>query len=199
MKPYSESCDQNRAPILAVLTPLFAGCRDILEIGSGTGQHAVHFATAMAHLTWHTSDRTDYHAGIQAWLAEANLANARSPLALDVARDRWPEVKVDGVFSANTAHIMHWPEVEAMFAGVGRLLADGGRFALYGPFNYGGRYTSPGNASFDGWLKQRDPEMGVRDFEAVDALARRAGLSLLDDHPMPANNRILCWQRQAAG
>ncbi|AKH21537.1 DUF938 domain-containing protein [Sedimenticola thiotaurini] len=196
MKPYSESCEQNREPILSVIQPLFADLTQILEIGSGTGQHAVYFAARMPHLVWHTSDCAEYHAGIRLWLEEAALPNVRPPLHLDVARSDWPTLGVDGVFSANTAHIMHWPEVEAMFAGVGALLPAGGRFALYGPFNYQGRFTSASNARFDGWLKQRDPAMGVRDFEALDGLAREAGMLLMDDFEMPANNRILCWQRR---
>ncbi|WP_321528799.1 DUF938 domain-containing protein [Sedimenticola selenatireducens] len=196
MKPYSESCDQNRDPILSVIQPLFAELTRVLEIGSGTGQHAVYFAAAMPHLTWHTSDCLEYHDGIRLWLEEAALPNVRPPLQLDVARSVWPSLDVEAVFSANTAHIMHWPEVEAMFAGVGGLLPAGGLFALYGPFNYQGRFTSDSNARFDGWLKQRDPAMGVRDFEALDCLANAAGMALMQDFEMPANNRILCWRRQ---
>ncbi|WP_428604223.1 DUF938 domain-containing protein [Sedimenticola sp.] len=196
MKPYSESCDQNREPILSVIKPLFADRRGVLEIGSGTGQHAVYFAAALPHLTWYTSDCPEYHAGIRLWLEEAALPNVCAPLQLDVARSTWPELEVDAVFSANTAHIMHWPEVEAMFAGVGGLLPSGGLFALYGPFNYNGLFTSDSNARFDGWLKGRDPAMGVRDFEDLDRLAEAAGMRLLNDYAMPANNRILCWQRQ---
>jgi len=196
MKPYAESCDQNREPILSVIQPLFADLTRVLEIGSGTGQHAVYFAAAMPHLTWHTSDCLEYHDGIRLWLEEAALPNVRVPLHLDVARSVWPALDVEAVFSANTAHIMHWPEVEAMFAGVGRLLAAGGLFVLYGPFNYHGRFTSDSNARFDGWLKQRDPAMGVRDFEALERLADAAGMALMQDFEMPANNRILCWQRQ---
>jgi cyclopropane fatty-acyl-phospholipid synthase-like methyltransferase len=195
-KPYAESCDQNREPILSVIQPLFDDRQRVLEIGSGTGQHAVYFATALPHLTWYTSDCVEYHAGIRLWLEEAALPNVHAPLALDVARSEWPALDVDAVFSANTAHIMHWPEVEAMFAGVGRLLQAGGIFVLYGPFNYQGRFTSDSNARFDGWLKGRDPGMGVRDFEALDGLAVAAGMALQEDFPMPANNRILCWRRR---
>ena len=197
MKPYAESCDQNRDPILAVLREEFAGCRAILEIGSGTGQHAVYFARQLPHLDWQTSDCLECHPGILAWLEEAALPNVRPPLALDVRLDAWPESAFDGVFSANTVHIMGWEEVEMMFAGIGRVLESRGRFCLYGPFNYQGRYTSDSNARFDAWLKARDPRSGVRNFEDLDALARAAGMQLLRDHAMPANNRILVWEKSA--
>lgn len=195
-KPYSESCEQNRLPIIAAITPLLAECRTLLEIGSGTGQHAVYFAEALGHLTWQTSDRREHHVGIAQWLAEARLANIRPPLALDVAVDPWPVLLVDAVFSANTAHIMHWHEVEALFAGVGRVLRPGGIFLLYGPFNYHSTYTSESNARFDSWLKGRDPAMGIRDVEAICRLAEQAGMVLRDDLTMPANNRILYWEKR---
>ena len=196
MKPYSESCDQNRDPILAVIQPLFSACRELLEIGSGTGQHAVFFAQQMPHLIWHTSDRRENHAGICLWLHEAGLPNTRLPLALDVSHDHWPQRQFDAVFSANSVHIMCWRDVEAMFAGVGQVLEEGGVFALYGPFNYNGEFTSESNARFDLWLKERDPLSGVRDFEALDQLARQAGMRLLNDDEMPANNRILSWVKK---
>lgn len=195
MKPYAESCDQNRDPILAVIEPLFAACREVLEIGSGTGQHAVYFARRMPHLIWHTSDRLENHPGIRLWLEEAALENTRMPLPLDVRCSTWPTLAVDAIFSANTAHIMHWPAVEAMFEGVGQLLPGGGLFALYGPFNYAGAYTSESNESFDQWLKGRDPESGIREFEALNQRAAAARMVLLEDYPMPANNRILCWKK----
>lgn len=195
-KPYAESCDQNREPILAVIREVLANSRAVLEIGSGTGQHAIAFANAMPHLIWHTSDRTENHAGIVMWLAEAGLANVSLPLALDVMLDDWPMLAVDAVFTANTAHIMHWPAVEAMFAGVGRLLTAGGDFLIYGPFNYDNRYTSDSNAAFDEWLKARDPLSGIRNFEDLETLAAQAGMVLKKDYAMPANNRILHWQRR---
>jgi len=193
-KPYAESCDQNKAPILAVLSRLFADSRRVLEIGSGTGQHAVHFAAAMPHLTWQTSDVAENHPGIRAWLDEAALANVLYPLDLDV-RGCWPDDAYDAIFSANTAHIMSWGEVESLFQGIGRVLAEGGRFALYGPFNYNGAYTSESNRRFDGWLKQRDPLSGIRDFDALDRLADNQGLSFEADIEMPVNNRLLVWRK----
>lgn len=193
-KPFSESCVQNRDPILAILRPLFADRRHVLEIGSGTGQHAVYFAADLPHLVWQTADVPQHHPGIQAWLEEATLPNVLPPLALDVNDTAWRSGRYDAVFSANTLHIMGWPEVERFFAGVGAVLEAGGILAVYGPFNYGGRYTSESNARFDAWLKARDPASGVRDFEAVDALARSQGLVLQQDIAMPANNRTLVWR-----
>ncbi len=197
MKPFAESCAENREPILAVLRELLPGRRRLLEIGSGTGQHAVYFAPEFPQLSWQTSDRAENHPGIHAWLADEGAPNILPPLELDVLVGSWPEQPVDAVFSANTAHIMGWEAVEAMFAGVGRVLAPEGIFALYGPFNYGGQYTAPSNERFDAWLKQRDPASGIRDFEALQALAAAAGLGLLCDYAMPANNRTLVWRRSA--
>ena len=196
MKPYAEACDQNRDPILAVIEPLFASCRRVLEIGSGTGQHAVYFARRMPHLTWYTSDLPEYHPGILQWLDEAGLPNTPPPLTLDVTQSEWPQLSVDAAFSANTAHIMDWTAVQAMFRGVGELLPPGGAFALYGPFNYGGQYTSESNARFDQWLKARDPASGIRDFEALDDLAGAVAMELEQDYPMPVNNRTLVWRKR---
>lgn len=195
MKPFCEACERNREPILAILKQAFMDCRQVLEIGSGTGQHAVHFAAALPHLTWQTADLSARHPGIQAWLEEAKLPNVLPPLVLDVNEFEWPEATYDGVFSANTAHILSWKEVQLMFRGIVRTLKPGGLFCLYGPFNYGGGYTSESNALFDASLKARDPISGLRSFEAVDALAREQGLELVEDHPMPAHNRTLVWRK----
>ncbi|AAZ95985.1 conserved hypothetical protein [Thiobacillus denitrificans ATCC 25259] len=193
-KPFAESCVQNRAPILAVLREWFADRRRVLEVGSGTGQHAVYFAPELPHLSWQTADVVAHHAGIRQWLADAAAPNALPPIALDVNDDSWHRARYDAVFSANTLHIMSWPEVEKFFVGVGAVLEPGGVLAVYGPFNYGGTYTSESNARFDAWLKARDPASGVRDFEAIDALARAQGLRLERDVAMPANNRTLVWR-----
>jgi len=197
MKPYSESCEQNRAPILQVLRAELAGRSRLLEIGSGTGQHAAYFAPEFPSLIWQTSDVAAYHPGIHAWLEDAEVDNILPPLALDVCRDAWPDMLFDAAFSANTAHIMAWPEVECMFEGVGKVLETGGVFCLYGPFNYGGRFTSESNARFEQWLKARDPESGIKDFEAMQKLAEHAGLSLGKDYEMPANNRMLAWSKKS--
>ncbi len=196
MKPYSTSCDENRDPIFAVIQPILADCSDILEIGTGTGQHAVYFARKLPHLTWFTSDCRDGHDGIRMWLMEAGLDNTRGPLELNVSTSDWPQQTFDAVFSANTLHIMHWPDVEALFAGVGRVLEKQGRLLVYGPFNYAGKYTSDSNARFDEWLRSTDPDSGIRNFEDLDALAHQAGLALKHDFAMPANNRILYWEKR---
>ena len=196
MKPYAESCEQNRAPILTVLEGVFADRKTVLEIASGTGQHAVYFGSALPHLTWQTSELPSNHAGIQAWLDEAGLPNVLPPLAIDINDAHWPAEPVDAIFNANTVHIVAWPAVERMFAGIGRVLAAGGILCIYGPFNYGGQFTSESNARFDVWLKNRDPDSGVRDFEAINRLAEAQGLALLKDIAMPSNNRSLIWQRR---
>lgn len=195
MKPYAESCEQNQGPILEVLQEIFADQQRVLEIASGTGQHAVYFGRSLPHLTWQTSELAQNHAGIQAWLDEALLPNVLPPVAIDLNDPEWPIESVDTVFNANTVHIVAWPAVEALFAGIARVLDEGGLLCLYGPFNYGGKFTSESNARFDAWLKSRDPNSGVRDFEALNRLAESQGLLLQKDVAMPANNRILVWQR----
>jgi SAM-dependent methyltransferase len=196
-KPFSEASERNRVPILAVLVRWLGESRNVLEIGSGTGQHAAYFAAHLPHLAWQPSDVADNLPGIRLWIDEARLPNLQAPLALDVNTGAWPEARYDAVFSANTAHIMSWPEVERMVARAAAALRPGGLFCLYGPFNYAGGFTSESNARFDASLRARDPRMGVRDFEATDALARREGLELVEDNAMPANNRLLVWRRAA--
>ncbi len=193
-KPFAESCEQNRAPILAVIEPWLREAGQVLEIGSGTGQHAVYFASAMPHLRWQTSDRAALHPGIQAWIDESGNRNLAPPLALDVCHDRWPGEVYDAAFSANTAHIMDRQAVEAMFAGLGRVLAAGAPFLLYGPFNRNGGYTSESNRRFDQWLKARDPRSGIKDIGWLNELAGRAGMEAAAEYPMPANNLILVWR-----
>src|SRR5919109_3357107 len=156
MKPFSEACERNRAPILRILKRVLAERHFVLEIGSGTGQHAAYFAPELPHLVWQASDVAENLPGIRQWVSHP------PPIELDVDKE-WPAIEADAVFSANTCHIMSWPQVERMFAGVGRLLRPGGVFALYGPFNYGGKHTSPSNAEFDQWLRRRDPASGLRD------------------------------------
>ena len=196
-KPHAPATDRNRDPILSVLRKRFADRRSVLEIGSGTGQHAVYFAGALPWLRWQTSDVAGHLPGMQLWLDEAGLPNTPAPVALDLRQD-WPDLSFDAVFSANTLHIMGWPEVEQLFSELGRHMPPAGLLTVYGPFNYGGRFTSDSNARFDAMLRSDNPASGLRDFEAVDALATQAGLFLLEDRAMPANNRCITWQREPA-
>jgi len=193
-KPDAPSCQRNREPILAVLRDHFADRRHVLEIGSGTGQHAIYFAAALPHLAWQATDRRETLAVIRAWLDAAALPNTPSPLELHVG-EVWPTQRFDAIFSANTLHIMSWAEVELAFARLPEVMTANARLAVYGPFNYGGRFTSESNAAFDAWLKQSAEHQGIRDFEAVDALAAKAGLRLIEDRVMPSNNRCLVWSR----
>jgi len=194
-KPYSESCDQNRDPILEVIQPLLKEKESVLEVGSGTGQHAVYFAKEMPHLIWQTSDQEVYHEGIKRWLDDAKLDNTPPPIPLNVSTDTWPTQSFDAVFSANAVHIMAWDNVVDFFKNAPKLVNKGGLFILYGPFNYNQQYTSESNARFDIWLKQRDPQSAIRDFEALDELAQKAEMTLQSDHDLPANNRILVWEK----
>ena len=204
-KPVSPSCERNREPILSVLRREFADRRRVLEIGSGTGQHAVYFAAALPWLVWQASDREENLPGIQMWLDEAALPNTPAPLVFDVAVQQAPTLpagdsgldapRFDAIFSANTLHIMSWAEVEQLFAALPALTTAGAKLVIYGPFNYDGQFTSASNAAFDQSLRQRAPQMGIRDFSDVGRLAQSAGFVLLDDVAMPANNRCLVWQR----
>ena len=194
-KPFSEACERNKEPILGVLKTRFLEPATVLEIGAGTGQHAVHFAAHLPHLTWVSTDRQENLAGIHEWFDEARLPNLRGPLQLDVLQVRWPIDEMQYAFSANTAHIMSWPEVEAMFTGVGARLLPGGCFCLYGPFNRNGDFTSESNRAFDSSLRARNPLMGIRDDRALVELGERCELALAADHSLPANNRLLIWTK----
>lgn len=235
-RPFAPSCERNRAPILAVLARVFADRRAVLELGSGTGQHAVHFAAALPWLQWQCSDRADALPGMRAWLDDAALPNTPVPVELDVATGPWPRVRgtrsatdrnddgqsegvrnastqpgdahvhdaqvvslrtdrFDAAFTANTLHIMGWTDVEACFAGLDETLADDATLVVYGPFNRDGDFTSDSNRQFDAWLKARDPRSGVRDLDAVDALARSIRLRRTDLIDMPSNNLCVVWRR----
>jgi hypothetical protein len=191
--PHSDPCERNKGPILEVLRNAFAGCKHVLEIGSGTGQHAVHFATGMPWLVWQPSEVPEAMPGLRKRIFNEGPSNLRAPVEIDVASSPWDVRKVDGVFTANTLHIMHWPQVQAFFAGLPAVAKPGAVLAIYGPFRYDGRYTAGSNESFDAMLHARDPGSGLRDFRAVDALARAAGFAFQADHAMPANNQTLVW------
>ncbi|WP_077285105.1 DUF938 domain-containing protein [Cognaticolwellia aestuarii] len=193
-KPFSQACENNKTAILPLLTQSLKSAKTLLEIGSGTGQHAVYFAPNMPWLTWQTSDRAINHQGINCWLKEQPSDNLLAPLTLDLHHD-WPIKSVDAIYTANTLHIISWPLVQTFFAGVAQHLALAGRLCIYGPFNYQGQHTSESNANFDLWLKEHDELSGIRDIEAIIALAKSAGLLLTDDHAMPANNRLLIFNK----
>lgn len=194
-KPFAESCVQNQQVILEVLQSLFTKPGEVLELGSGTGQHAVFFTEHMPHLSWQPSDLVDQHAGMQMWLDESEHGRIKQPLVIDVDHGPWPLNDVEYVFSANTAHIISTAQVEKMFGHVAQCLASGGMFAQYGPFNYNGEYTSESNARFDVWLKQRDPLSCIKDFEQLQRLANKNNMTIHNDIEMPANNRILVWKK----
>ena len=200
-KPVSAACERNRDPILTILRTVLEGPVRVLEIGSGTGQHAVHFGSHLPHVVWQTSDLADNHAGICAWLDEAKLPNVIPPILLDMADPDWAapltEAGFSVVYSANTCHIMAWPQVESMMAGIGRLLSPGGWLCIYGPFHYDGVPTSEGNAQFDRALRTDGPHRGIRNIEAMQKLAADHGMQQHADHSMPANNRLLIFQRFA--
>ena len=194
MLAFSEACERNKQPILDRLVDELVRSSRVLEVGSGTGQHAVHFARNMRHLEWQPSDRADYLYDLAARIAEEGTPNLLAPLELDVL-GQWPKLAADAVYSANTLHIMSWPEVEAFLSGVGQVLAVGGVLVVYGPFRYAGRFTSDSNAAFDRSLRERDPASGIRDIEAVRGLAEAQGFALTADHAMPANNQLVVWVR----
>lgn len=194
-KPYSESCEQNKDVILSTIQSyLFDGAK-ILEIGSGTGQHAVYFANHNPQIVWQPSDRAEYLRGIEAWISEAVHPNIQSVIELDVLK-LWPFESYDLLFSANSFHIMGNEAVKICIEKAGSCLIKNGYFIVYGPFNYNRQYTSSSNQRFDGWLKANDPDSGIKDIEWVCDIALQTGLHLIDDIEMPANNRILIWQQE---
>ena len=194
-KPFSQACENNKDPILQVLDRVFSNTRMVIEIGSGTGQHACYFAQKLPHIIWQPTDKQENLSGIRQWIADAQLQNLRNPVALDVTNHPWPVRKMDAIFTANTLHIMTWSDVEVLFHRLQEYLLKDSLLCIYGPFNYNGSYTSDSNAQFDLWLKQRNPLSAIRDFEAVETLASKADIQLLEDIAMPANNRLLVWQK----
>jgi cyclopropane fatty-acyl-phospholipid synthase-like methyltransferase len=194
-KPSAPAAVRNRQPILEVIANEFRDCKSVLEIGSGTGQHAVFFAESMPWLNWQTSDLAENHAGIRSWIAGAGLANVRDPILLDVERADEFEARFDGVFSSNTAHIMSLNGVRCMFDVIGRLLPDGGAFCLYGPFNQNGEFSSDSNRRFDASLRRQNPAMGVRNLEELDEFAKKQSMHRDRLYAMPANNQIAVWRK----
>lgn len=196
--PFSPASERNKEPIRAVLAEEFPASGCVLEIGAGTGQHAVYLAAALSGLQWQPTDRSVMLAGLQRRLDHEGAQNILPPLALDVLKDPWPSGPFAAAFSANTAHIMSWQAVCAMLAGVAESLLPGAPFALYGPFHFAGEHTAQSNADFHRQLRARDPNMGIRDALQVEAQATISGLVLARDIEMPANNRILLFRREAS-
>ncbi len=194
IKPFSQACDNNKEPIRQVLAPYVNEGGILLEIGSGTGQHGDHITQEHPELIWQTSDQAPYLEGIELWVTDAKRDNFRAPLEIEISTAKWTSEKVDFIYSANTAHIMSWAEVETLFEFIPSALKVGGYVFLYGPFNYQGQFTSESNARFNHWLKEQAPHRAIRDFEAVNQLANEQGLELIADNGMPANNRLLVWR-----
>jgi cyclopropane fatty-acyl-phospholipid synthase-like methyltransferase len=194
-KPFSESCEQNKAVIFEAIQPYLLDGIEVLEIGSGTGQHAIHFAAMAPGITWQASDLAENMPAINAWISDSLLSNLPEPLELDV-NSQWMDKTYDLMFSANTFHIMNQDQVEQFLLRCTACLTAKGHLIVYGPFNYQGSYTSPSNEHFDGWLKTRDPQSGIKHFEWVDAIARESNLRLVNDIAMPSNNRILIWRHE---
>jgi hypothetical protein len=198
MLPFSDACERNKGPILEILRACLGDRSQVLEIGSGTGQHAVYFAAHLTHLTWHPTERLGYLDDLSSRIQAEGGRNLRPPTVLDVRQPVWPVAKVDAMFTANTLHIMSWAEVAAMFQGIGSTLAPSGVLCVYGPFRYDGRYTSPSNLEFDRMLQERDPLSGLRDIQSLTALAAGFGLTLTADHDLPAYNRLLVFIKEPA-
>jgi SAM-dependent methyltransferase len=196
MLPFSAACERNKDPILEVLKVRFADRSLVMEVGSGTGQHAVHFARALPHLSWYPTEQLQFLADLAERVKLEGPQNLRTPTLLDVRQAVWPLRNADAIFTANTLHIMSWLEVVALFQGVGAVLAPGGVLCIYGPFCYDGRYTSDSNQDFDRMLKERDPNSGLRDLTVVTRLAAEYGLSLEADHDLPANNRLVIFAKE---
>ncbi len=194
-KPFSQSCENNKRPILQRIQSIFVDSATVWEIGSGSGQHGCYFAEQLPHLHWQCTDRTENLAGINCWIQDAGLSNLAESLALNVTDQTWPCQSIDALFSANTLHIMSIAEVESFFSRLENYLSDHAKVCLYGPFNYFAQYTSASNEQFDQWLKARDPNSGIRDFEWIQTLANNAGLTLQQDFEMQANNRLLFFQK----
>lgn len=196
-KPFSPACERNRIPILKVMKDLItSNDTRLLEVGSGTGQHAVYLAPHFPHMIWVTSDVKENHYGIQLWLEESGAPNIIGPGEYQVGEDNFPNGNFDVVFTANTFHIMPWYLCEELMDQFGKNLNAGAKVIIYGPFNYNGKYTSPSNEEFDLSLRQRDPLMGIRDFEEVARYMEKRAFGLLKDYEMPANNRLLVFEKK---
>ena len=191
---FSQACDNNKTAILQHLTHYFCRASDILEVGSGTGQHATYFASQLPHLLWQPSDLRENHEAIQYWITRHPSKNLLTPIEFDV-ESKWPDVSYTGIFTANTLHIMSIEQVEILFQNLHNILNQAGYFLVYGPFNHNGKYTSESNEQFDQYLRNRHSKMGIRNDDFIIDLAHANQLKFIEDNPMPANNRLLCFQK----
>jgi SAM-dependent methyltransferase len=197
MQRYSPAAEKNKAPILEALRARLAPAERVLEVGSGSGQHALHFTEAFPELRWQPTEHPEVMSALEANLGAAGREAILPPLALDLAAGPWPAGPFDAVYAANVMHIVSVPLGDALIRGAASVLGAGGQLLLYGPYRFGGAFTTESNAEFDQWLKARDPASGVRDFEAVAAVAEASGLVLEDNRAMPSNNQLLCFRRAA--
>ena len=195
MQSFSEAAEKNKNHILLVLQEWLPTHARVLEIGSGSGQHALHIAAEMKSITWQPTERSEGMPDLTKNLSDYGSPNILKPLMLDLSSERWPKVDMNCVYSANVMHIVKKNLGENLIRGVGDNLTEGGLLILYGPYKYGGDFTTQSNAEFDAWLKARDPNSGIRDFEWVAGLADQHGLLFKGDLPMPANNQLLIFQR----
>ena len=196
-RPFSQACENNKGPILEILRQCLGPGNHVLELGSGTGQHARYFAEQLPGISWQPTDLAENLVGVKSWCSDYTGENLLPPQELDVRNAHWGQAVVDAVFTANSLHIMNWQSVQSLFRYLGEHAPTVSQLLVYGPFNYDGSYTSESNARFDQWLGLQNPESAIRDFEEVDALAVAAGYTLAADHPMPANNRLLRWCKSA--
>jgi len=197
-KSFSTSSEQNKAIIYETIEPYLLDGIEVLEIGSGTGQHAIHFASMAPGINWQTSDLAKNLTDIKAWIDDSQLPNLPETLELDVS-SQWMDKTYDLIFSANTFHIMNQDQVNLFLLRCTGCLKSQGHLIIYGPFNYQGSYTSLSNEQFDGWLKSRDPQSGIKNFEWINTIASQSGLQLINDIAMPSNNRILIWRHETFG
>jgi len=191
----SEAAERNKHPILEKLCSLLSSSTSILEIGSGTGQHAIHFAHSLPHLLWQPTELPDKLPALSHLCRNHPSDNLAQPIMLDIDDDPWPTFQADAVFTANTLHIVHWQQVQRLFIQVDQLLPENGLFCIYGPFNHDGHYNSESNRQFDRWLKNRDPGSGIRDITDLSKLAESCDLLLKECYTLPANNCLLVWHK----
>ena len=195
MLNFSQASENNKHVILTHLSELLAGVNELLEIGSGSGQHAIFLAENLPNLNWQTSELGEGISALKENIRQYGPNNVLSPVLLDVCEHPWPVARTSAVYTANTLHIMPWSSVVHLFKGIDDILLQQGLLCIYGPFKYKGEFTTHSNADFDQWLKGNNPLSGIRDFEAVNELALARGLSLTHDYSMPANNQLLIFKR----